>query len=77
MIFNPIWNSIFSFKRTLTSFKFFFSLFKTHTFNLRYLIIIIVQKLWCFPCSTYFLCVHVLGFHPPHYQQYNYFPDAC
>ena len=56
-IFNPIWIVLFLFKRRLTSFKFFFRILKNHFFNLVQIILIVirVQKFWCFPCSTYFL----------------------
>ena len=58
-IFNPILIFIFIFKCTLTSVKFFFSIFKTHLINFVQIVCIIirVQKFWCFViCGTYFLC---------------------
>ena len=52
-IFDLIW--VFSFKRTLMSVKFFYSLFKNHFLHLIQLvfIVIIFQKFRCFLLSTY------------------------
>ena len=55
-ILNPICIFLFAFKRTLTSFKLFFIIIKTHVVNMIkfVLIIIIFQKFRCFFSSTYF-----------------------
>ena len=62
-IFNHIWT--FLSKRTLMSFNFFFSLFKTHIFHLIQVVLIIVtsQKLWFLVVDgTYFFWFNHAGF---------------
>ena len=58
-IFNPICIFKFSFKRTLTSFKFFFSIFKTHIVNLIKFFVIKIRLniLMWFLHRTYLLIV--------------------
>ena len=57
--FNPMRTFMFAFKLMLTSLKLIFIIFKTHFINLIYILLIKirVQNIWCFPHSTYFLCV--------------------
>ena len=57
LIFNPICIFMFTFKRTLMPFKFFFGVFKTHIVNMikSVLIKIRLNVFRCFLCNTYIL----------------------
>ena len=59
LILNPICTFLLVFKHTLTSFKFFFSLIKTHVVNMINFVLVIIrfQKFRCFPRSTHFFFV--------------------